>query len=79
MENGRTTMQIVYNAKTDTLYIRLDESNQTVVNRQVSQDVVLDVGKGEKIVGIEILDASTHLDLKNILPVEFRVAAGIDS
>ena len=70
-------MQVLYNAKTDTLYIRLDESKQAVINKRVSDDVVLDVGQGDKIVGIEIVDASSHLNLKNILPIEFKLTAGI--
>ena len=70
-------MQVLYNTKTDTLYIRLDESKQTVINKRVSDDVVLDIGEGDKIVGIEIVDASSHLNLKNILPVEFKLSAGV--
>jgi uncharacterized protein YuzE len=70
-------MQVLYNAKTDTLYLRLDESKQTVINKRVSDDVVLDIGEGDKIVGIEIVDASSHLNLKNILPVEFKLSAGV--
>ncbi len=69
-------MQVLYNAKTDTLYIRLDEPKQDVINKRVSDDVVLDVGDGDRIVGIEIIDASSHLNLKNILPVEFKISAG---
>ena len=68
-------MQVLYNSKTDTLYIRLDEPKQDVINKRVSEDVVLDVGAGERIVGIEITDASSHLNLKNILPIEFKLAA----
>lgn len=71
-------MQIVYNAKTDVLYIRLDEAKQDVINQQISEDVVLDIGKDDKIIGIEILDASSHTNLKTILPVQYQVAAGVD-
>ena len=70
-------MQVLYNAKTDTLYIRLDESKQVVINKCVSDDVVLDVGQGDKIVGIEIIDASSHLNLKNILPIDFKLTADL--
>jgi uncharacterized protein YuzE len=79
MENGRLKMQVLYNAKTDTLYLRLDESKQDVINKRVSDDVVLDVGVGERIVGIEITEASAHLNLKNILPVEFELAASVNA
>jgi len=66
-------MQILYNAKTDLLYLRLDDRKQQVINRKVSEDVVLDLGKDNKIVGIEILDASKHLDLERLLPVKYAV------
>ena len=48
-------MNVLYNDKTDLLYIRLDNTKQHVVNRRVSEDIVLDIGKKERIVGIEIL------------------------
>jgi len=67
-------MNIQYNAKSDLLYIRLDERKQQVMNRKISEDVVLDVGKRGKIVGIEFLDASKHLDLKRLLPVRYKVS-----
>ena len=68
-------MQIVYNPKSDVLYIRLDEITQDVINQRVSGDVTLDIGKEDRIIGIEILDASLRLNLKNIFPVEFQVTA----
>jgi uncharacterized protein YuzE len=34
----------------------------------------LDLGDNGKIVGIEILDASTHVDLARLLPVEHSAA-----
>jgi len=52
-------MQILYNDKTDLLYFRLDDRQQQVINRRVSEDVVLDLGDDDRIVGIEILSASS--------------------
>jgi uncharacterized protein YuzE len=72
-------MQIVYNPKSDILYIRLDDIKQDVINQRVSEDVTLDIGKENKIIGIEILDASLRLNLKGIFPVEYQVAAGINA
>jgi len=72
-------MQVLYNSKTDILYIRLDEPKQDVINKRVSEDVILDVGAGERIVGIEITEASSHLNLKNILPIEFKLAASANA
>ncbi len=62
-------MHVSYNDKTDLLYIRLDDRRQEVINRRVSDDIVLDIGKGNKIIGIEILDASKHVNLDRLLPV----------
>jgi uncharacterized protein YuzE len=67
-------MQIHYNPKKDLLYIRLDERKQEVVNRRPSEDIVLDIGEGDRIIGIEIMDASKHLDLESLLPVKYQVS-----
>ena len=68
-------MKILYNAKTDLLYLRLDDKKQDVINKRVSDDVVLDVGEDDRIVGIEIIDASKHLDLGKLFPVKYEVLA----
>ena len=65
-------MRILYDAKADLLYLRFDERRQEVVNKRVSEDVVLDLGAGDRIVGIEILDASQHLDLDRLMPVSYE-------
>ena len=66
-------MNIIYNDKTDLLYFRLDEKEQTIINKRISDDLVLDIGEGNKIVGIEILDASKHLNLDKILPIKYQI------
>ena len=71
--NGRKKMQIVYDAKTDLLYLRLDDQKQDVINKRISEDIVLDLGQGDRIIGIEILDASKHLNLESLLPVKYEV------
>jgi uncharacterized protein YuzE len=74
MENGRDKMKIIYNDKTDLLYIRLDDRKQDVINKRVTDDIVLDIGEGDRIIGIEILDASTHVNLEKLLPVQYEKA-----
>ena len=66
-------MQIVHNVTTDLLYLRFDDRKQEVVNERVSEDIVLDIGEGDKIVGIEIMDASKRLNLDRLLPVKYEV------
>ena len=66
-------MRIQYDDKTDLLYFRLDESKQDIINKRVTENVVLDIGKGNRIVGIEILEASKHVSLESILPVKYGI------
>lgn len=70
----RTEVKISYDDRTDLLYLRFDERKQEVENKRVTDDVVLDIGEGGKIIGIEILDASLHLDLESLLPVRYEAS-----
>jgi uncharacterized protein YuzE len=74
-EDGSNRMQIFYDSKTDLLYLRLDERKQSVINKRLSEDIVLDMGEDEKIVGIEILDASEHLNLERLLPLQYEASS----
>jgi uncharacterized protein YuzE len=65
-------MHILYNDKRDLLYLRLDDRKQEVTNKRLSEDIVLDLGDDNRIVGIEILDASKHLNLEKLLPVKYE-------
>jgi len=66
-------MDIVYNDKTDLLYIRLDDKKQDVINKRISEAIVLDIGENDRIIGIEILDASQHVSLDKLLPVKYAI------
>lgn len=66
-------MRIIYDTRTDLLYLRLDERPQTIVNRRLSEDIVLDIGEDDRIVGIEILDASERLNLQSLLPISHEI------
>lgn len=68
-------MHISYNDKTDLLYIRLDDRKQEVINKRISDDVVIDIDENDKIVGIEIMSASTQIDLENLFPINYEVLA----
>jgi uncharacterized protein YuzE len=74
MGNGRLEMRVFYDDKSDLLYIRLDDRTQEVLNKRVSEDVVLDLGEGDRIIGIEIMDASKHVHLERLLPVEYQLS-----
>lgn len=72
-------MEILYNTKTDLLYFRIDDRKQSVINKRLAEDIVLDIGEDERIVGIEILDASKHLNLDKLLPVKYQISAAVVS
>jgi uncharacterized protein YuzE len=67
-------MNILYNDKTDLLYIRFDDRKQEVINNRVSDDIVLDIGDEDCIIGIEVLDASKHVSLERLLPVQYEIS-----
>ena len=67
-------MNILYNDRIDLLYIRLDDRKQEVQNRRISEDIVLDIGEGDRIVGVEILDASKHVSLERLFPIKYKVS-----
>ena len=67
-------MRVLYDDKSDLLYIRFDDRKQEVINKRVSEDVVLDLGDGDRIIGIEIIDASKHIRLEQLLPVEYQLS-----
>ena len=66
-------MIVEYNVNTDMLYLRLSGGEHTLINRRISDDIVLDIGEDDKIIGIEILDASLHVTLKDLLPVQYKL------
>ena len=76
MESGRLEMRVHYDDTRDLLYLRLDDRKHDVVNRRISEDVVLDIGEDDRIIGIEILDASRHVTLEKLFPVEYQIRKG---
>ena len=67
-------MTIHYDSKTDLLYLRIESSTQEVINKRVSEEMVLDIGENDKIIGIEIMDASKHVNLEKLMPIEYSKA-----
>lgn len=54
-------MKISYDPEIDALYIRLLEGKHECRSVRLSDEVALNIGEGEKLVGIEILDAKSVL------------------
>jgi uncharacterized protein YuzE len=54
-------MRISYDAEIDALYIRLIDGAQECRTVRLNDDIALNIGAGETLVGIEILDAKQVL------------------
>ena len=54
-------MRISYDSETDALYIRLLEGEHQCRTLRLTDEVALNIGEGETLVGIEILDAKEVL------------------
>jgi uncharacterized protein YuzE len=71
-------MRINYYAETDSLYIDLS-SKPSVDSREVSEGIVLDYDVDGNLVGIDIDQASTKLEIKELilskLPAEVKQVA----
>ena len=68
-------MTITYHRAADLLYICLDPDARQVVNTDIAESVVLELGENDRIVGIEILDASKRVDLARVLSVQYAEVA----
>ena len=55
-------MKLKYDPRVDALYISFKRAPTQVTTLRLTEDVAVDLGRHEEIVGIEILDASEHLD-----------------
>ena len=54
-------MKISYDPEVDALYIRLIEGKHECRTVKLNEEIALNIGPGEKLVGIEILDATAVL------------------
>jgi len=71
-------MKISYDKKVDSLYIHLLEGKHQCHTLRLTDDIALNIGKNEALVGIEILDAKRVLGkgklprvvLENLSPVK---------
>jgi len=63
-------MKISYDAKYDVLYIKFQNGEPEVTTRHLADDIAVDLDERGRLVGLEVLSASEHLDLGQLLPVE---------
>ncbi len=62
-------MKISYDAEIDALYIRLLDGPQECRTVRLNEEIALNIGPGESLVGIEILDAKQVLGQGQLPPV----------
>lgn len=61
-------MKIKYDSEADAAYISFKENPGEVTTIRINEDIAIDMGPKEEIVGIEVLDASQHLDISPNVP-----------
>ncbi len=61
-------MKIKYDPEVDAAYISFKKEPLEVTTIRLSEDIAIDLGTNEEIVGIEILDASEHIGIKKENP-----------
>lgn len=62
-------MRITYDPAVDAAYIYFTEDEPVEVTTiRITEDIAVELGPGERIVGIEVLDASIHLGLSRTEP-----------
>ncbi len=54
-------MKISYDEEVDAAYIRFTEKPAQVTTQRISEDVAINFGEDNEVVGIEILSAHKHL------------------
>lgn len=54
-------MKIKYDPQVDAAYISFKKGPVQVTTIRITEDIAIDFGPNEEIIGIEILDASEHL------------------
>ena len=62
-------MKITYDSEVDAVYIFLTTEIIEPVTRQADEDINLDFDGANRLVGIEVLDASERLDLEYLAPL----------
>jgi len=64
-------MQITYDTKADALYIKL-RGGKFVANKEIVEGIIFDMGKGDVLLGIEILEASMRFRPEDLARVEIK-------
>ncbi|MBI4745527.1 MAG: DUF2283 domain-containing protein [Deltaproteobacteria bacterium] len=66
-------MRLKVDKENDALYFRLDESS-IIESEEVEPGVVLDFNSAGKVVGVEILNLSTRMNLDQLKVLQYEAA-----
>ncbi len=66
-------MNVTYDASVDAAYIQIASSRGGVETILVDDHVAVDIDSERRVVGVEILDASSRLDLEDLKSFDFEV------
>ena len=69
-------MKITYDKKIDAMYLQFQKGSFSR-NKEVEEGIILDIGKGNKILGIEILNASKRIKPKNMDYLNFQIPIAV--
>ena len=61
-------MKMRYDPEVDALYVSFKKGPVQVTTIRLSEDISVDLGPGEEVVGFEILDASTNIGIDRFQP-----------
>ena len=65
-------MQITYDTEADALHIKFQEG-KFFKNKEVQDGVILDIGEGEVLLELEVLNASSRFSLQDLSQVDVRM------
>jgi len=65
-------MQISYDTEADAMYIKFCHG-QFVRNTEVAEGIILDIGKDDALLGIEILEASSRFSPQDLARVDIEM------
>ena len=68
-------MKITYDPKIDAIYIQFQEGEYNI-SKEIGDGIVLDYTEDGKVMGIEILEVSQKMPLKNIEEITLSIPVG---
>lgn len=67
-------MKVLYDEKSDAVFIRLDDKKKIVESHEVETGVILDYDENGQVIGIEILKVGERIDPEQLKELKFQVA-----